>query len=551
MIHKINGRQYRELIDYGIRNLSIQKDYVNDLNVFPVPDGDTGTNMVLTLRNGYAAIADAELSLAEAAGKFSKAVVYGARGNSGVIVSQFFKGLSEQLLTLKDAGVHQLSEALTQGVKCAYRAVANPVEGTMLTVMREAAEVTVVQIQDGRIQSIDALIDCMLTQAEDSLARTPELLPVLASAGVVDSGGAGFVLVLQGMKKYLAGEPLSSVQVSDSKTEMIDYSRFSRTDTFPLGYCTELLLQLTDHKQAPDPAELEANLQALGDSLVLAFEGDKIKVHVHTHTPEQVLSLCHRFGEFLSLKIENMSVQHSEQQNKKPRQPYITYEDKDLPISVVTVAHDRSMRDRFLEMGADVVINCDQSCPPSTQDFLEVFDRIHTDAILVFPNSKNTALAAEQAKTLYKKSKVIVFHTTSDAACYAALPMINFDEEDPDGLAEQINRTLDDALAVSVVMAQKTTCIGGIQVQAGDYVAVSGSDVLAAHPSRRQAAMMAANRVMETRPFDVLTVFTGAALSEEVSDAVGQHLSEHYPYTEVSFIETENDFYSLVLYFEG
>lgn len=551
MIHQIDGQHYKKLIDYGIRNLSIHKDYVNDLNVFPVPDGDTGTNMALTLQNGFAVIAEYDLSLREAAAKFAKAVVYGARGNSGVITSQFFKGFSEQLATADTADVHVLAEALDAGVKCAYGAVAQPVEGTILTVMREATEAVVANVSSGEIQSVDELISVMLAQAESTLAHTPELLPVLKSAGVVDSGGAGFVFVLQGMKKYLAGEPLSSVQVSSGAAEIVDYSRFSRTDTFPLGYCTELLLQLTDNKEDPDPAALEAALGELGDSLVLAFEGDKVKVHVHTQTPEQVLSLCHAYGEFLSLKIENMSVQHSEQQNQKKKQPYVTYDDKDLPLSVVTVAHDPSMRERFMEMGADVVINCDQSCPPSTQDFLEVFDRMNTDAILVFPNSKNTALAAEQAKALYQKSNIVVFHTTSDAACYAALPMINFDEDDLDGLAEQIQRTLDDALAVSVVMAQKSTCINGIDVQAGHYVAVAGSDVLASHPSRRQAAMMAADRVMETRPFDVLTVFTGAALSDEVRDAVSAHLCENYPYTEVDFIETENDFYSLVLYFEG
>ena len=550
MIHQIDGQHYKSLIDYGIRNLSIHKDYVNDLNVFPVPDGDTGTNMVMTLQNGFAVIAEHDFTLKEAAAKFAKAVVYGARGNSGVITSQFFKGFSEQLAMTDRADVHAIAAALKAGVGCAYGAVAHPVEGTILTVMRESTEAVVAQVADGEIHSVDELISAMLARAESSLAHTPELLPVLKSAGVVDSGGAGFMFVLQGMKKYLAGEPLSSVQVSGTQ-EAVDYSRFSRTDTFPLGYCTELLLQLTDNKETPDPDVLEAALGELGDSLVLAFEGDKVKVHVHTHTPEQVLSLCHAYGEFLSLKIENMSVQHSEQQKQKKKQPYVTYDEKDFPLSVVTVAHDPSMRERFMEMGADVVINCDQSCPPSTQDFLEVFDRIHTDAILVFPNSKNTALAAEQAKALYQKSNIIVFHTTSDAACYAALPMINFDEDDPEGLAEQIQRTLDDALAVSVVMAQKNTCIDGIEIHTGDYVAVSGSDVLAAHPSRRQVAMMAADRVMETRPFDVLTVFTGAALSEEVRDAVSAHLSEHYPYTEVDFIETENDFYSLVLYFEG
>ncbi len=550
MTYQINGRIYRELIDYGIRNLQLHRDYVNDLNVFPVPDGDTGTNMALTLQNGFAVIGEGEPALPVAAAKFAKAVVYGARGNSGVITSQFFRGFSEQLAAQNEADLQTVVLALQTGVRCAYAAVANPVEGTLLTVMRESTEQVASALQDGKLASLDDLITLMHTTAESSLARTPELLPVLKSAGVVDSGGAGFVFVLQGMKKYLAGEPISAVQVS-STAEAVDYSRFTRADTFPLGYCTELLLQLSDSKPDPDPAALEQALGSLGDSLVLAFEDDKVKIHVHTHNPEQVLSLCHGFGEFLAIKIENMSVQHSEQKKQKKHQPYVTYDDKELPFSVVTVAHDPSMRERFIEMGADVVINCEQNCPPSTQDFVEVFDRLQTDAVLVFPNSKNTALAAEQAKALYQKSNIIVFPTTSDAACYAALPMINFDEENLEDIAEQIRRTLEDALAVSVVMAQKNTRIDGIEIHTGDYVAVSSSDVLAAHPSRRQAAILAADRVMETRPFDVLTVFTGAALSEEVRDAVNEHLSQHYPYTEVDFIETENDFYSLVLYFEG
>ncbi|MBR5880744.1 MAG: DAK2 domain-containing protein, partial [Clostridia bacterium] len=202
MIHQIDGQHYKKLIDYGIRNLSIHKDYVNDLNVFPVPDGDTGTNMALTLQNGFAVIAEYDLSLREAAAKFAKAVVYGARGNSGVITSQFFKGFSEQLATADTADVHVLAEALDAGVKCAYGAVAQPVEGTILTVMREATEAVVANVSSGEIQSVDELISVMLAQAESTLAHTPELLPVLKSAGVVDSGGAGFVFVLQGMKKY-------------------------------------------------------------------------------------------------------------------------------------------------------------------------------------------------------------------------------------------------------------------------------------------------------------------------------------------------------------
>lgn len=550
MVKKLNGQRICALIDYGVRSLSIHQEYVNDLNVFPVPDGDTGTNMVLTLSNGHSVMASCQGELPEMARAFAKAVVFGARGNSGVIVSQFFKGTAEYLFDTDQADIALIVSAFENGVRQAYAAVSTPVEGTMLTVMRESTEQARLALDAGEISDFGELFTLMHQYALESLAHTPELLPVLKSAGVVDSGGAGFVFVLEGMKKYLAGEPLAAVQISSGSMPAIDYSRFGRTDTFPLGYCTELLLQLLDSKQEFEMADFEAQIAEMGDSLALVLEGDKLKVHIHTCTPEQILTFCHRFGEFLSLKIENMSVQHSQQEKDKQKKPRVVYEAKCQHFSVVAVAHDPSMEQRFLDMGADAVIRCEQANPPSTQDFLEIFERMESNSILVFPNGKNIAFAAEQAKALYKDGEVVVFHTTSDAACYAALPMINFDEEDIHELGAQIQKTLDNALAISVAIAQKTTSLDGVEIKAGQYVAYSNSSVIAAHASRRQAAILATDRVMADTPYDVLTIFCGAALSEEVRDAVGEHLATHYPYTEVDFLETENDFYSLVLYFE-
>ncbi|MBO5249041.1 MAG: DAK2 domain-containing protein [Clostridia bacterium] len=249
MIQTINGRHYQSLIDYGIRNLMRHCDEVNDLNVFPVPDGDTGTNMVKTLQNGFNAIRGSTEELPALTRKFAKAVVFGARGNSGVIVAQFFKGFSEGLIDVTEADCIHIASALSSGVNAAYRAVAHPVEGTILTVLRESSRHVAKNLEDGGISNVNELIARFLEQAKRSLDNTPDLLPILKSAGVVDSGGAGILYIFEGMNKYLNGEPLADATAEPSSDKAVDYTLFNRTSCFEYGYCTECLLQLTEGRE--------------------------------------------------------------------------------------------------------------------------------------------------------------------------------------------------------------------------------------------------------------------------------------------------------------
>ena len=549
MLNQINGRHYYNLVDYGIRNLALRKDYINDLNVFPVPDGDTGTNMVMTLQNGFESMSQEEECLSALAKQFAKSIVFGARGNSGVIVSQFFKGFSESLATAgEEADKFAFVLAMESGVASAYRAVSNPVEGTVLTVVREATEMARREVE--KLADICETVHCLLSEARNSLERTPELLPILKSAGVVDSGGAGMVYVLEGMEKYLTGQTVAAIATGNAPaTPKIDFSRYNKKSVFKYGYCTEVLIQLTEGREPFAADAFRGQLETLGDSVVTVVEGDKVKVHIHTHTPEVILTFCHRFGEFLTLKIENMTVQHNETVPKEEL-PKHSPAKAGGKIGVVAVAHDGAMEACFLEMGADAVIPGDFRCPPSAKEFIDAFRQIGAKEILVFPNSKNTRFAAEQAKNLYGDASITVFDTKSDAECYAALPMIDFEAEDCEEVIAAVEETVANITTVTVSKTQKSSHFAGKIIHAGDYVAMRGDDVLAVSPSSEQAVRYAAKTLLDAEPKDVLTVFAGRLVSEEEKKSLAAFFSENYAYTEVDFINTEDEFYHMVLSFE-
>lgn len=546
MIKEINGQQYYDLIDYGIRNLSIYRDRVNALNVFPVPDGDTGTNMLVTLQSGLGAVSAGKKELSDVSRRFAKAVTFGARGNSGVIVSQFFKGLSELFYNSDIADYSQFIEALENGVKCAYLAVPQPVEGTILTVIREAAEFVRGELERGNIHTLNDVINVFLDRARTSLENTPELLEVLKSAGVVDSGGAGIIYVFEGMDKYLRNEALPEAGESSSKATE-DYSRFNRGSTFEYGYCTELLLQLLDGKESFDYDRFGGEIAEYGDSLVTVFEDDKLKLHIHTATPERVLTFCHRYGEFLALKIENMSVQHQElyAQQEKP-----TAYGEGNPFAVVAVAHNSVMDERFLEMGADRVILADYQNPPTASDFIDAFQLAVPDTILVFPNNKNTELAAIQAQRLCETKKVLVVGTRSDAQCYAALPMIDFDSKDVQDVLASMDEVLDNLDIVLVSQVEKSTCFDGQSICEGDYVAICNNCLKAVDEDLTQVCRLTIQRVLADRECEVITMFTGKAAPDCLSDEISDFVSQNYIYTEITAVPTDDDFYQIVFSFE-
>lgn len=548
MINTINGRHYQNLIDYGIRNLMLYCDEVNDLNVFPVPDGDTGTNMIKTLQNGFNAINGLTEELPELSRKFSKAVVFGARGNSGVIVSQFFKGFSECFFEVEQADCSQIVSALQSGVSSAYRAVAHPVEGTILTVLREASDRVKKDLDAGKISNVNDLIALFLERARLSLENTPNLLPILKSAGVVDSGGAGILYVFSGMNKYLNNETIAAPVAEPDSTDYVDYSRFDRTSTFEYGYCTEFLLQLTEDAEDPnpEPEEFRKGILDLGESVVTVFEDDKVKVHVHTHTPEAVLTYAHRFGEFLTLKIENMSVQHSETNPSVE----ICGGNGCGDFAVVAVAHDPVIKDLFLNMGADVVISGDKNCQPSTKDFLKAFEITGAKEIFVFPNSKNSNLAALQAGGFYAGGNATVFDTKSVAECYAALSMMDFEAQNKAVLAEEIHGIIQNVYTVLITRASKDSVFNGVNIEKDDFLAFSGSELLGVAKERIAVAVRTLETVLRDSDRDTVTLFAGETVPREELDSISAYVEKHHPLTDLDVICTGSDTLDLLISFE-
>ena len=383
---------------------------VNDLNVFPVPDGDTGTNMAKTLEGGIAKLStDDTDSIGEASKSFSNGVLLGARGNSGVILSQIFAGINEELSKYDVIDAKGLAEAYKNGIKKSYSAVQNPTEGTILTVFRESTEYAAENIDEN--STIEDFFKLHIEKAKESLAKTKELLPVLAEADVVDSGGTGYLYIAIGMYEVLTGKSLPSFQLDkiESKASSVNIDMFTRDSVLEFGYCTEFLLRLTTNKVDPDNFDINQVLDILnelgGESIVAYQTGDIVKVHVHTFTPGLVLTRIQEFGEFLTVKIENMSVGHSGTPEKKSS--------NGKSFSVLTVASGEGMCSLFTDMGADLIVAGGQSANPSTEEFIEAFNKCDTPNILVLPNNKNVFLAANQAAEIYKNANVHIIPTKS------------------------------------------------------------------------------------------------------------------------------------------
>ena len=547
---QLDGALLRDLLDYGIRNLSNHCEEVNALNVFPVPDGDTGTNMVTTLRNGYGAIRAESTLLYDIARQFSGAVVYGARGNSGVIVSQFFKGICEYIC--KSEGREQLScpqltEALRRGVGFAYDSVSHPTEGTILTVVREATEY-IEKSNLGEGSELSDLLRLFINRARISLENTPNLLPTLKQAGVVDSGGIGIIYVFEGMQKYINGE---SLEVSNEAptAEVVDYGRFSRESKFEFGYCTEFLLQLTDAAEPFDSDAFRAKLETLGDSIVYSLEGDKIKLHIHSRTPEVILAEAHRYGEFLSLKIENMSVQHTALKSAEGK-VVDSHKRPDGTYAVVAVSHSESLTRLFEDMGADVVISLGKNDTPCVQDFIDAYRAAGNERILVFPNNINYVLTADQARELYGEGEVVVLKSRTVADCYSALAFSDFLCEDFDEVVGNATEVIENIYAVRITTAARDAVYGDVELEEGDVIAISGITLLGAGDDVCSVACDVISRVMDEDERDCITVFHSSDLSGDVMNSIKDFVSANYVYTEINFVSADDGGEELLISFE-
>lgn len=547
---QLDGALFRDFLDYGIRNLSNHCEEVNALNVFPVPDGDTGTNMVTTLRNGYGAVRVESTLLYDIARQFSGAVVYGARGNSGVIVSQFFKGICEYICSeegREQLSCPQLTEALRRGVGFAYDSVSHPTEGTILTVVREATEY-IEKSNLGEGSELSDLLRLFINRARISLENTPNLLPTLKQAGVVDSGGIGIIYVFEGMQKYINGESLELSNEAPT-AEVVDYGRFSRESKFEFGYCTEFLLQLTDAAEPFDSDAFRAKLETLGDSIVYSLEGDKVKLHIHSRTPEVILAEAHRYGEFLSLKIENMSVQHTALKSAEGK-VVDSHKRPDGTYAVVAVSHSESLTRLFEDMGADVVISLGKNDTPCVQDFIDAYKAANNEKILVFPNNINYVLTADQARELYGEGEVVVLKSRTVADCYSALAFSDFLCEDFDEVVGNASEVIENIYAVRITTAARDAVYGDVELEEGDVIAISGITLLGVGDDVCSVACDVISRVMDEDERDCITVFHSSDLSCDVMNSIKDFVSANYVYTEINFVSADDGGEELLISFE-
>lgn len=533
MIVKMDGLCFRNMIDYGIRNLMKHRDTINKLNVFPVPDGDTGTNMVTTVSKGLVGV-EGSPDLSRTSKKFASTVVFEARGNSGVILSQFLKGFSEHLSDFEVADSSQMIEALQHGVDCAYSAVAHPVEGTMLTVLKDATHA--VEREHDEAKSINEVITSFVAHAKTSLDNTPELLPTLKEAGVVDSGGAGVVYLFEGMKMYLDGDDLELAETEVPESAAIDYTAFDRTSTFDYGYCTELLIQLLDGREEFDYPKFKETLSSMGDSVVTTFDNDKVRIHIHTPYPEMIFAFCHKYGEFLSLKVENMTVQHTETVKKV----LTSHNKSSAAFSIVAVANDRSMQKLFLEMGADAVIFDDDNV--SIKDYVEAFDAVECDKIVVFPNSSDAMLSAIQAKNMYERASVHIINSRGVAECYASLPTVDFEEEDVEQVVDSLTQTISNLYVASVTHKKSES--------GEEYISFTGKRILATDRDLKTTVVKTVKKTLKELPKEIITIFHTARIGSDQIEAIIEGISSLDVYVEVFTVPTERLPCDLTISFE-
>ena len=559
-IKVMGGSLLSKMAKGGAMQLRSNAEEVNKLNVFPVPDGDTGDNMRMTIESGVAAIENLETdNLADVMKAFSHGMLLGARGNSGVILSQFFAGTAKGIEGVDQADPAAFGRALQRGVDQAYKSVMTPTEGTILTVAREAVEYAVARVTPE--STIQTLFDDLVNEMHASLERTPEILSVLREAGVVDSGGAGLFYIMDGFNRVLNGEEfldeegfakLSAKEEKPAAPEE-NLDGFGPDSVMTYGYCTELLVRLQNSKTniaAFDVEALKAFLATIGDSIV-AFQTDSIvKIHVHTLTPEKVLGHCRTFGEFLKVKIENMSLQHSStMEGDKEQAPAPTKEESPAApakkYGVVAVCTGPGIEQLYRDFGTDEVVEGGQTQNPSTNDFLDAFAKVNAEHIFVFPNNGNIFMAAQQAADIYTAAKIHVIPSKNIGSGYVALSSANFDLDDADAIANEMTEALGRVTAGYVSPSIRDAEINGVSIKNGDTIGIIGKEIVLSDPDQHAAALGLAGKILEGDKF-MLTVFCGKDATPEQQAALQTDIQKTYPAIESYFIDGGQDIYPFI-----
>ena len=525
----INGADFRRMLISAAAAIEINKQALNELNVFPVPDGDTGTNMSMTINAAAADLRKAEdPDLGQAAKIAASAMLRGARGNSGVILSLLMRGISKKLKGMTSSDGVLWAEALQEGVDAAYKAVMKPAEGTILTVARLAAAKAAEAAQENN--HIEFVQEAAIAEAKTALANTVNQNPVLKKAGVVDAGGKGWVVALEAMLSSLQGEDVV-VPESGEAAAVKDAADFSDFDTgdITFAYCTEFII---DRENDNDPEALRAFLSELGDSLVLEDDDEIIKVHVHTNDPGKALSEAVKYGSFVTVKIENMRLQHTEKvMSEQELAPKIAEPEK--PLGAVSVCAGEGLADVFMNLGVDAIISGGQTMNPSTQDILEAVNRVPAETVFVLPNNKNIIMAAQQVDALTPKHVVVIPSKTVPQGVTA---MLNFN---PEGSVEENTEALTGALdtvdTMQITYAARNSDFDGYDIHEGDYLALYGSQLFGTSQDIKVLLRSLAEKVRDEGK-EYITIYYGADVKEKHAQKAADIFADICPDADVNLL---------------
>lgn len=539
-MERISGKLFKDMLASGMNNLTNHSAEVDSLNVFPVPDGDTGTNMSLTFSSGVNdAIKVEEDHVGKVAKVLSRGLLMGARGNSGVITSQIFRGFFQSVEQLEDMDALQLAQALVNGSRVAYRAVMRPVEGTILTVVREAADYTYAYTVTEEITDCIKVMEKMVLEANESLLRTPELLPVLAEVGVVDSGGKGLCIILEGFLSAMKGEviaPSNDASSYDSAQTKIEGGEEK------FGFCTEFILHLTPtgikHFSEED---FKNELATIGNSIVCVQDDDLVKVHVHTLEPQTAIKMGKRRGRFMKLKIENMQEQHDNILEKEEEEEVVAEHKK---YAIITVAPGKGIDAMFKELRADIVVGGGQTMNPSTEDFVSAIGKVNADHIIILPNNSNIVLAANQACQVCEDKDIHVLPTKTIPQGLSACIMFNPEVDIEDNLAE-MQEAIDHVKSGEVTYAIKDTTYEGLEIKKDEYMGIFGKAIVVSDPD-----MMASTKALLDKMLDedseLVTLIYGDTATLEQAEEIAEYIEDTSD-AEVEIHEGNQPVYSFII----
>ena len=546
-MEKINGLVLAEMIDLGSKNLAKNADKINSLNVFPVPDGDTGTNMNLSMSSGAKeTAANVVENIGELGKSFSKGLLMGARGNSGVILSQLFRGMSQHIADKKEVNAKEFAEAIQNGVSIAYKAIIKPVEGTILTVAREAAEAGLKAAENS--DSVVEVMEAIYAEAQASLKRTPDLLPILKEVGVVDSGGQGLVCVYQGFVAALKGEKIEGLEsvetnVVDMQFEDDHDMDFMSPEDIVYGFCTEFTVRLDKEKKDFNEDKFREDMSKFGDSLLVISDSEYVKIHVHTETPGDVFNYGQQYGELIKIKSDNMREQHREVLRKQEAKQATT--PKELKEqAMISISMGAGLSKVLTSMGVDYIVEGGQTMNPSTEDIMKAIKEVNAKNIFIFPNNKNIQLAAKQAAELAEENVFVIESKTAPQGLAAVMvfnPQASADEN-----FANMQEVLSTVSTLEVTHAVRDTNIEGVEIKKDEFMGIKDGKIVVSNLSLNTVLEELLEKSIDEDK-EIVTLYLGEESTEEYTDFLEQLIEEKYPDVEVELIESGQPVYPYII----